>query len=51
MGYFETHDFPNIEEQKLYINLTVKSQTDNRGTKEISIPLFLQSNVTSLIGG
>lgn len=51
MAHFETQNLTNIEQQKFFINMTLKSQNDNHGIKQISIPVLLKSNVsTSLIG-
>ena len=47
MKYYESNSFVNFDKHKLFINVTIKSQTRNQGTKEISIPLFLQSNISS----
>ncbi|XP_031778236.1 integrin alpha-4-like isoform X2 [Nasonia vitripennis] len=51
MAHFEVHNLTNIGQQKFFINMTLKSQTDNHGKKQISIPVLLKTNVSTSITG
>lgn len=51
MRHFETHNITGIETHKWFINMTVKSYTNNVGVKQISMPLTFKNNVSTTITG
>ncbi|XP_058794393.1 integrin alpha-9-like [Phymastichus coffea] len=51
MRHFETHNLTGIESCTLYINMTIKSITNNVGVKKISMPITFKSNISTSISG